>query len=252
MSISLAAYKLALNEQSSTTKENGLIDTLQNALNNLGDPSYGAFVSGLIFDLAKIKQNGASAGQVPMWDGVKWAPTTPGGTAYIEIQTTTLGADGTFSFTGISGSYKALQLVCYLRSDRAATEDDLGIRFNNDTAANYDGYAVKISGAGPTVAGTENAGATSLRIAAGVNGNTAGANLFSSAVITIPYYANVANNKAVDIEIAKKIGTAAGNFHVMFGSGGWRSNAAINRVDLLPVGGGANFKAGSTVSLYGM
>lgn len=251
MSLNLSTFKLAANELSSTTKFDSFVQAVQDALNHMGDTAYGAFAAGLIFDPAKIKQSGATSGQVLQWSGTAYAPVTPAGSVYTLISDSTLGGDGVFSFTSIAGTFKHLQLVCYLRTDRAATEDDLGIRFNNDTAANYDGYAFKASGTGPTTAAGEALAATSIKQTNGCVGTNATANVFGSCTILIPHYAGTANQKVAQISISKKIGTATGNLHVMTGVGGWRSTAAITRVDLLPLVG-TNFKAGSRVTLYGL
>lgn len=251
MAIDLSSYKVATNEGSSATKFDALVQALEDALNNLGNATYGAFAAGAIFDPTKIKQSGAASGQVLMWSGSAWAPATPPASVYTLIQDSSLGADGTVSLTPIANSYKQLQLVCYLRTDRAATEDDLGVRFNGDTGANYDGYSVKYNGNTPTTAGAEALAATSIKLTNAVPGNNATANVFGSVTITIPNYAGTANQKALHALAGKKIGTAAGNMHVIHGAGAWRSTSAITRIDLLPLTG-TNFKAGSRVTLYGL
>lgn len=251
MALDLSAYELGDDEPSSATKQNAMIQAIENAANNMGSASYGAFASGLIFDLAKIKQNGATNGQVPMWSGTAWVPTTVAGSEYTLISDSLLVGDGTFSFTGIAGSYKHLELVCYLRTDRAATQDDLGVRFNNDTTANYDGYAFQMNGTAPTTAGSETLAGTSITISNGCVGSSATANVFGTAIIRIPHYAGTSNNKAASLQLSKKIGVAAGNLHVISGLGAWRSSSAITRVDLLPLVG-TNFKTGSRVTLYGL
>lgn len=251
MALDLSSYLLAADELSSVTKQNAMIQAVEDAANNLGSASYGAFASGLIFDPAKIKQSGASAGEVLMWDGSAWTPTAAPGSVYTLISDSTLGSDGTFSFTSIANTYKHLKLVCYLRTDRGSTQDDLGVRFNNDTAANYDGYAAQTNGTGPTSTGSEALAATSWKTTNGCVGSSATANVFGSAEITIPYYAGTSNQKAAHVSIAKKIGTSTGNLYVISGLGAWRSTAAISRVDLLPLVG-TNFKTGSRVTLYGL
>jgi hypothetical protein len=252
LAANLSAYKLAASELSSSTKFDNLVQALQDALNGIGDTTKMAFAAGAIFDPTKLKQAGATSGQVLIWGGTAWAPAAAPSSAYTLIADSTLGADGTFSFTSIPNTYEHLQLVCYLRSDRAATEDDLGLRFNNDTASNYDGYTFRGNGTGPTSTGGESLAATSLVQKNSLVGNTATANVFGGVTVTIPHYAGTTNNKAAHSLAGKKIGTATGNLSVLMGMGAWRSNSAINRVDLLPAGGGTNFKAGSRVSLYGL
>jgi len=79
MSLDLSAYKVGANELSSSTKFDNLVQAVQDALNNLGNATYGAFASGLIFDPAKLKQNAATNGQALAWNGTAWTPTTIAG-----------------------------------------------------------------------------------------------------------------------------------------------------------------------------
>jgi len=252
MPANLQGFKLATNELSSATKQNAMIQGIEDSLNNIGDPTKSAFVGGQIFDPAQIKQVGATPGQGLIWSGTQYTPTTLSTGAYTMIQDSLLGADGTFSFTGIPATFKHLQLICYLRSDRGAAFDDLGIQFNGDTAANYDAYSFEAFGTGPSTNGNENYGGTKMQIGNGCIGNSAGANLFSGLSIAIPDYANTTNNKSLRLQAANKTGTAATNMHVLFGMGSWRSNAAISRIDVFPTGGGTNFNAGSHITLYGL
>lgn len=251
MPADLSGSLLSTGEGSSTSKQNTLIQAIQDALNNIGDTSKMAFAAGAIFTLSQIKQSGATSGQVPMWSGTQWAPDDAPGSAFALIQDSNLGGDATVSFTSIPSTYKHLKIVAYVRTDRAATEDSLGVRFNNDSAGNYDGYSFKMSGTGPTTAGSETIAGTAATFTNALTGTSAGANLFGYVEINIPYYANTANNKQIELFAAKKIGTSTGNFHIISGSGSWRANSAISRIDLLPTVG-TNFKSGSRFSLYGL
>lgn len=252
MAVDYTAYKVAANEALSSTKFNNLVQALQDSENNIGDLTKMGFQAGKIFDLTMLKQGGATSGQALQWNGSQWVPVTLGGTAFALISDSTLGADGVFSFTSIPSTYRHLVMELYLRSDRAATEDSLGVRVNNDSAANYDAYMLKASGTTPTMAATENISGTSASFGLAIPGNNATANVFGSLWLVIPHYANTANNKIMHITGGKKIGTATGNLHSLLGLGAWRSNSALNRIDLLPTGGGTNFKTGSRATLYGI
>lgn len=86
MTVNLSAYKVALDELSSSTKFDALVQAVENGFNNLGDATYGAFAPGLIFDPAKLKQNAAGVGQALVWNGTAWAPATIAGpVAYKKI-----------------------------------------------------------------------------------------------------------------------------------------------------------------------
>lgn len=253
MSLNLSSFKVALDELSSSTKFDALVQAIQDAANNLGDPAYGAFAPGKIFDLSKIKQGGATPGQVLAWQtSNQWAPQSLVGGEWTLIADSTLGADtASFSFTSIPGTFRHLALVLYLRSDRAATTDTVGMRFNNDTAGNYDSYFVRADSAGPTDSGVETFAGTSMN-GGDCTGNTATANVFSAHHFLIPHYAQAVNNKCYVEQSAIKFGTGAGNLRVDHAGGFWRSAVAITRIDLLPTSGGANWKSGSRATLYGL
>jgi hypothetical protein len=137
--------------------------------------------------------------------------------------------------------------VCYLRSDVATTAVAVSIRINNDSGANYD-YQFVV-GQGAVATSGETFAATSARIAT-IPGNNAGANLFHASTITIPHYANSANNKSATAESGLKYGTATTNMGIEAWAAFWRSSAAITRVTVLPSSG--NLRSGSRVTLYGL
>jgi hypothetical protein len=65
----------------------------------------------------------------------EWASNT---SALTLISTSTLAADGTFSFQNIPSGYKMFILQCYLEDDGSGA-GNAGLRFNNDSGNNY-GY----------------------------------------------------------------------------------------------------------------
>lgn len=161
---------------------------------------------------------------------------------------TTLGAGAAFvDITSIVATYAHLLLVVYARGDTAAANTVLNTRFNNDVAANYDSQSLT-GQAASTIAG-ELFGSTAM-FNGSMPANTAGANLFCAHLIFIPNYANTANNKICFALNTLKTGTASTNMNAILQVGFWRSNAAINRITLLP--GGGNIVTGSRVTLYGM
>lgn len=166
------------------------------------------------------------------------------------IYDTTLGsAAATIDVTGIVAVYAHLMIEVYGRGDTAATATNLTMRFNNDSAANYDYQLTVVAGAVTSPA--EVFGATSLYCGA-IPANTAGANLLSQNRIEIAHYAGATNNKTALVQFGYKIGTtaAASNVNVGAVGGFWRSSAAINRITLLPAAG--NFVAGTRVTIYAM
>jgi len=165
----------------------------------------------------------------------------------VRIANTTLaGSAGSISFTSIPGHYAHLLVEAYLRSDFAAVNPGVGLRFNSDLAANYDYQQLEASAASPV--GGEVFAATSID-AGGVPGSTAGANLFSALRMLIPHYAQASNNKAVLCCSAHKSGTSSGAMEVRRAAGFWRSSAAIEDITLVPTG---NFVAGCRATLIGL
>lgn len=260
MTVDLQQYKVAKGDQNASATINDLVDALEAALNNIGGggPGDADFGSGLIFDLAQFTQNTAAVGDWPQWNGSAWAKATPPTVtgATVIKDTTLLSPATTVDFSSISAGYRHLMLIGYLRSDRAATLDHLGIRLNNDTGANYDGYSASIAGTGtpPSESAGEHPGETSVKFENAVVGDTATAGMFTTVRLYVPHYAGTSNNKILRSKSTHNHGTAltAPNDQIVLGVGAWRSNNAVNRLTLLPVGGGANFKAGSRVVLYGM
>jgi hypothetical protein len=176
---------------------------------------------------------------------MKWA-AAPGGAggAMTLIQDIPLGADAaTIDFTAIPATYKHLRLIADLRGTVAGVNGtDALVRFNGDTAANYD-YRRVMDG----VEGESGAPIASppLVLIPGA-GNLAG--LFGYFDADVVDYANTARNKVAKFSGGWQQSAVFGNMR--WGMVHWRSAAAINRITLLPASG--NFLAGSRVSLYGI
>lgn len=164
------------------------------------------------------------------------------------ISDTTLGGSAaSVDITSIVQTYAHLLLVVYARGDLAAALTTLNVRFNGDTAANYDWQ--RLGGGGTSVSPVEAFAQTSIEHGF-VPAASAGANLFSASVGFIPHYAGSSNNKCALSISSSKSGTSSGNMANIFECGFWRSNAAITRVTVLPNSG--NFVTGTRVTLYGM
>lgn len=178
-----------------------------------------------------------------------FVPLGQWGRSWTFIQEVNLGADGAISLTSIPQTFTHLQLVGVLRASRAAVISLVGLRFNNDTAANYDFERMEANGAGAM------SGAVGTAVTAGAfgnaHGNTAAANLYAPFTVTIPCYrqANVTRMFNGDITSLE-----AGVFTLKNNAGGkWRSTAAITQIDLYDSDGSStSFKAGSRVTLLGM
>lgn len=157
------------------------------------------------------------------------------------------GALSTFDFTSIPGSYSHLRLVGQLRISSAVTDDYLLLRFNADSATNYNEIVIANLG------GTANTGTrvanTSSRIG-DVAGGSAPAGSASSIVIDIPNYAGTTFNKSAIAQNYVQGAALTTSQYALNYYAYWLSTAAITEVNLIPNSGA--FVAGSKVDLYGI
>jgi hypothetical protein len=155
------------------------------------------------------------------------------GSTYTPIATTTLGsATGTVTFSSISGSYTDLILVCSVIGNGST---NLRFTVNNDSGSNYSGTYMygngSSAGSGRTTSQTY-----ALAYGSGIDKG--------SFVLHFQNYSNTTTNKTILCR-----GDDASN-QTNAWVDLWRSTAAINRIDLS--GGGNNYSAGSTFTLYGI
>jgi hypothetical protein len=158
------------------------------------------------------------------------------------------GAIASWDVSSISQAYKHLEIVVSGRTDRAATNQQVGIRFNNDTGANYDWQNVRAAAAG--TAATESIADTSIVIT-NMTGTTATASFVGSSLVEIPDYTSSAFYKTVNALSIFQVGTSTGNITELVYGGTWRNTAAVTRVTVFPYTSG-NFIAGSRLTIYGM
>lgn len=167
----------------------------------------------------------------------------PAGSTYSTIATTTLGsAQADYTFTSIPSTYTDLRIIA-----SPASSDNLysmGMQFNSDTTSNYSMTELRGNGTSALSSGLSN------QTVAWVSYNMSpGTTLGDNAIaIDIFNYANTTTFK-----------TAISRFNVMGGSyrgtgaivSLWRKTPeAISSVKLTMTG--ANFKIGSTFTLYGI
>jgi len=173
----------------------------------------------------------------------------PSGGDFQLIQDITLSAEGaSFDFTNIPQSFKHLKLISYLR-DKGSTSI-ASVRFNNDSSAVYSSLisyfrAVATLGTVEVINGTKGDIMSSAFDAGDI------ANIFRITETIIPDYTNTSNFKSwVGPAHAPYVGTAS-NVYIYFFGGHWKSTAAISRLTITEKAG-ANFMAGSRISLYGL
>lgn len=181
--------------------------------------------------------------------GVEWASAgaTP---AVTLISDTTLGSDGTFDVSSISGAYNDLILVLIARSARASnTTDDPLIRFNNDSGSNYAHQRYGASGGGAIAASYT--ASSAFPYCGYLPAATADANVFGHCEIIIPGYASTAWKKIYRWwGYAPGVIATANENHIRNGGGSWNSTNAITRIQIVSANS-ANLKTGSWLRIYG-
>ena len=168
--------------------------------------------------------------------------------SYESIQTVTVGAGGqsTISFTSIPSTYSHLQIRASGRNASTLTaEDDLLMKFNSDTGANYTIHYIVGDGSGVYTAGVS--GRSDPRGGFTVDGNAL-ANTFSATVIDILDYSNV-NKYTTTRTLSGSERNGAGR--VILESGLWVNTAAVTRIDFTNANS-SNFAQYSSFALYGI
>lgn len=160
------------------------------------------------------------------------------GSTYTPIATQTLSsAAASITFSSISGSYTDLVLVAQASNDSGAA--NLRLQFNGDTATNYS--STRMFGDGTTAYSDVTINAVSMAVGIiGSNGTD-----FGVFTLQIENYSNSTTYKT----LVSRAGYATGGY-VTITAGCWRSTAAITSV--LLNSSGANFRVGSTFTLYGI
>jgi hypothetical protein len=167
---------------------------------------------------------------------------------YESIATVTVGSGGASSitFSSIPSTYTHLQIRGIYRSNYAGLADNLAVRFNSDTGANYAEHIVRGDGSIVTVYGDPNMTfwiATFDQPAA-----TAGANVFGVDVIDILDYANTNKYKTAR-NLSGRDNNGDGG--VSLSSGLWQSTSAISTILLYPRYG-TLMQQYSSFALYGI
>ena len=162
------------------------------------------------------------------------------------LSSTTLGGSGTFDISSIDQTYSDLLVVAIVRGTDAGSSDNFAMRFNNDSAGNYDFQ--QLAYFGTSTAASQATAQTSMRVsvipAAGGTANYAATVRFEicgySTTSWVKKVASLTNY------YAETQGTPA----AVNVTGVWRSTAAINRIQLFGVTT-ANLAANSVLRIYG-
>jgi hypothetical protein len=154
-----------------------------------------------------------------------------------------------FSFSGISQSYKHLELRITARSAAAAANEVVLVAFNGDFAANYQGQ--ELIGQGTSATATEKGPSLGYAHVGYVPAASTAANYFASFSIMICNYTTVGYHyKSVYSISHGAYGTSAGFTQIMIDGATWRNTGAITQV-YFGTAAGNNVVPGSIASLYG-
>jgi hypothetical protein len=185
-----------------------------------------------------------------MWTsdgGATWKNVT----GMFKIAENILGsAASSVTFSAIPGSYRSLMLQAVARGDTAAGFTTGNIRFNSDTAGNYDNE--QVGGVGSTISAFETLNGTSVQIGE-VSAASAVAGSATIWTVQIPWYAGTTFWKFITVSHmlnAQTSGGQSGSIYSKHWAGRWRSTAAITSINIFPSAG--NFITGSSFVLYGL
>jgi hypothetical protein len=150
------------------------------------------------------------------------------------------------TFSAIPATYTDLVLRCSMRLDEASTTATVKVWFNSDTANNYSLTFLRGSGS----AAASNRTSSSPYFSTGqANGNSATANIFTSAELYIPSYA-ASQNKPFSSISAHENNTSTA--YIESRAGLWSNTAAMTSISLQPIDVGISFLSGSSFYLYGI
>lgn len=149
-------------------------------------------------------------------------------------------------FPSIPPGYRALFCTITGRTDVAALSEDLNLRFNNDSGANYD--LQRLSSSNVTTTSSSQQGVAQIRVGR-VSGATAVAGVASTSKLWVPDYSRTTWEKEVLSSDVRKGDTGAGGMTVDICGGAWRSTAVITELRFF--GSAGQFVDGTVATLWG-
>lgn len=158
------------------------------------------------------------------------------------------GLAATIDWRDIQQDLTSLLIVAYMRSTGPGTVNTVTLTLNNDSAANYDRSV--ISGQNAAVTHATGIGTTSISLGS-ITAIGGVANAYDMYQIELAHYANAVQHKVVQSRGMSKGAGAATDVLTNLLTGWWRQTAAINRITLTLLGGGA-FTTDSLFNLYGV
>ena len=160
------------------------------------------------------------------------------------IASTLVGAGGVnrITFSDIPQGYKHLQIRGIMRCSVAS--DNIVMRFNGDSGANYTWHVLRGSGSAASGANTVSTTGAELGWTT-YSGQTASA--FAGIIVDVVDYANTNKNTTLRSFSGGDINASGG--YITFSSAFWNNRDAVNTIDIIM--GSGNFDQYSRLSLYG-
>jgi hypothetical protein len=242
------------------------LDSLDHAAEAKGQP-----VDLLFVNAGTIRNNGGGTGNIRtrsgasravaaneivtfVWDAdaAVWRETGSAGAGLELIDEQQLGADAGFiDFSSIPQAYTHLLVVASLRTARVDNDDNVGLRFNNDSAGNYNSKHAYHTQTQTTWQVAASSGGESSIFVGGCAGNNAVAGMYGTLEAVVSHYRKTDRYKNVRSRATHGQNLSPGEVHVWDGAGVWESQVAITQLTIISRSS-VNLKAGSLVSLYGM
>lgn len=170
----------------------------------------------------------------------------------IATATVTSGGTASITFSSIPSTYTHLQIRGIGAGGGGAATGviDTLLRFNGDTAGNYNIHWLYTFGSGTPSSGNYTASATGIDWGY-VTGSNSGTSSFSGLVMDILDYKNTNKFKTVRSFTGENDSTnSTGNNTIVIGSGLWQSTSAINSITLSL--SGYSFSQYTQYALYGI
>lgn len=174
-------------------------------------------------------------------------PEVPLGLSFISEQVLT-GTVASVTFSSIPTGFRRLLLIAQARTSAVVEADAVLLRFNGDTAGNYDRQSLTGNSATASAGGSR--AQSSIQIGSCEAANSRASNFSPVSVEIFGYTGNGEKWILSRSAVFGNVSADADLFLQVF-AGRWRSTAAITSITLLP-GTGPNFVAGSEFQLYGV
>lgn len=165
--------------------------------------------------------------------------------AHTLIERRTLGSASASETFSSLGSYQNLIVKVIGKINAAVTSEEVFLRFNADTGANYSSHIMSSSGG--TASGSDALNATAIRLGYLIGSSIADVPGFAAAEIR--NYRSTAYHKPVTSLLGTMNANSANNVFTMMVTGWWRSTSAITSLTVLAATN--NMAVGTIIEVWG-